>query len=387
MRITWVTRSFLDYRIPVYQEINGLCGNQLTVIYYNDVVPERCRIKLEKVLGDKAIALTGEWRFSGEKFKPVSTVNKKNFRIPYQPGLIRAIKNTNPEILICDGFFQWSYAALWLRFYKKIPLVMCYEGTAHTERNSSKITQFYRKLTSRKMDAIACNGQQTAEYIQSLNYPISKIFLGNMAADTAYLQSQLKQLNNDVRTEIKNKLRLNKSVVIFTGRLVSLKGIDKLIEAWSEVFATNNEISLLIVGDGEEKEKLQRLCVKMKLENIRFTGSVDFDSIYQYLAVSDIFVIPTLQDNWSLVVPEAMACGLPVISSKYNGCWPELVKPENGWVFDPLDAENFIQTLQIAWDNRENWKQMGKESIRIVADYSPEKVAGSIYKACQSVLN
>jgi glycosyltransferase involved in cell wall biosynthesis len=62
------------------------------------------------------------------------------------------------------------------------------------------------------------------------------------------------------------------------------------------------------------------------------------------------------------------------------------VKSENGWVFDPLNAENFVQTLQTAWNHKEQWKLMGQESVRIVADYSPEKVAGSIYQACQSVL-
>ena len=386
MHITWVTRSFLDYRIPVYKEINRLCGNQLTVIYYTDVVPERCRLKLEET-GVKAIGLTGEWRITGKKFKPVSSVTKKNFRVPFQPDLIKTIRRTHPDVLLCDGFFQWSYAALWLRFFRKIPLVMCYEGTVHTERNSRKLTTLYRKIVSRCMDAIACNGKQTSDYIASLGYPESRIFLGNMAADSAFLQNKVNTVTRENKSELKSKLRLNDSVFLFTGRLVSLKGIDKLIEVWSNLFSGNHDVSLLLVGDGEDKEKLQRLCEEKKLDNVKCTGNIDFDSIYPYLAISDIFIIPTLQDNWSLVVPEAMACGLPVICSKYNGCWPELVKPENGWVFDPLDAENFVQTLQTAWDNRENWKKMGSESIQIVADYSPEKVAGSIYKACQSVLN
>ena len=104
------------------------------------------------------------------------------------------------------------------------------------------------------------------------------------------------------------------------------------------------------------------------------------------ISISDIFIIPTLQDNWSLVVPEAMACGLPIISSKYNGCWPELVKPENGWVFDPLDKINFIETLHNAIENKDTWKKMGEASVKIVADFSPEKIAGQIFKSCKNVL-
>jgi glycosyltransferase involved in cell wall biosynthesis len=62
-------------------------------------------------------------------------------------------------------------------------------------------------------------------------------------------------------------------------------------------------------------------------------------------------------------------------------------RPENGWVFDPLDSDNFIEVLQLAWENRNKWEKMGKESLRIVADYTPEKVVDSIYYACNTILN
>ena len=76
MRITWVTRSFLDYRIPVFAELNRLCGEQLTVIFFRDVVPERCIRKLEHEIGGRAVGLTGEFRFSGRKNAPLSTLKK-----------------------------------------------------------------------------------------------------------------------------------------------------------------------------------------------------------------------------------------------------------------------------------------------------------------------
>ena len=102
---------------------------------------------------------------------------------------------------------------------------------------------------------------------------------------------------------------------------------------------------------------------------------------------SDVFIIPTLQDNWSLVVPEAMACGLPIACSKYNGCWPELVKPENGWVFDPLNQEETVKTLQkIGSCNTSQLRSMGKCSREIVQDFSPGKAAQAIFNACAKAL-
>ena len=79
------------------------------------------------------------------------------------------------------------------------------------------------------------------------------------------------------------------------------------------------------------------------LTNVYFIGKVDYDNLPNYYQSADVFVIPTLEDNWSLVVPEAMASGLPILSSVYNGCYPEYVTEDNGWVFDPLDSSDFVE--------------------------------------------
>ena len=70
--------------------------------------------------------------------------------------------------------------------------------------------------------------------------------------------------------------------------------------------------------------------------------------------------MPTIEDNWSLVVPEAMACGLPVATSIYNGCYPELVnKNLNGMVFDTFNMHTIIDTL--AFFHKHDLKAMGEE--------------------------
>ena len=53
MRITWVTRSFLDYRVPIYEAINTLCGNQLSLIYNGDVVPPHLTDRIKQMLGER----------------------------------------------------------------------------------------------------------------------------------------------------------------------------------------------------------------------------------------------------------------------------------------------------------------------------------------------
>ena len=93
MRATWITRSFLDYRIPVFQELNTLIGGRLIVLFCGEVVPERVAAKTRAVLGDAAITLDGEWRLTGKK-KMGGEFANTGVRIPFQPGLVRAARRS-----------------------------------------------------------------------------------------------------------------------------------------------------------------------------------------------------------------------------------------------------------------------------------------------------
>ncbi|WP_426431341.1 glycosyltransferase family 4 protein [Winogradskyella sp. HB-48] len=384
MRITWVTRSFLDYRIPIYEELNRLCDNNLTLIYNAEVVPERCKKKVESILGTRAIGLEGELRLSGKKIQPLSDIKKGGIRIPVQPNLINTIKKSQADVLISDGFFQWTYAALWLKLIAKIPHIMCYEGTEHTEKNAGFLRLKYRKLASKCIDMIHVNGILSKQFLSNvLHIPEHKIALMNMTTEIDVLEKKVRDVKEDLKLKLKKELNLKTHVFLYVGRLVQLKGVSHLLQTWEVV--NFEEASLLIIGDGSEREALEAFVTSKALKNVHFTGAIDYDDIYKFFAISNCFIIPTLKDNWSLVVPEAMSCGLPIMSSKYNGCWPELVTPKNGWVFDPLDTDQFVETLQQAYANKEQWKAMGKESQHIIQAFSPEKVASRIFNSCKTV--
>ncbi|MBW1956891.1 MAG: glycosyltransferase family 4 protein [Deltaproteobacteria bacterium] len=174
-------------------------------------------------------------------------------------------------------------------------------------------------------------------------------------------------------------------VFITVGRLIHRKGIGNLLEAWRE-FAKVIPIDcrLVIIGEGPLESALKRQAHEAGLKKVVFMGSIDYDAIAPYYAAADVFVMPTLEDNWSLVVPEAMACGLPVLCSKYNGCHPEMIEPGgNGWVFDPLDAEDTLSALKRCITYRDRLKQMGRRSKEIVAEHTPEHAAQAIHDACR----
>jgi glycosyltransferase involved in cell wall biosynthesis len=169
------------------------------------------------------------------------------------------------------------------------------------------------------------------------------------------------------------------------GRLIRPKGFQELLQAW-HLFEKRclNEGTLVLVGDGPERYELNRVVKKLELQNVRFIGYVNYDDITEYYAAADVLVMPTLEDNWSLVVPEAMACGLPILCSCYNGCYPELIEHDgNGWIFDPLDETDTFNALQCCVINRDRLAKMGERSREIVSKYTPENAAKAILEACR----
>jgi len=379
MRITWVTRSFLDYRIPVYAELDRLCNNSLTLIYNRESTSASIVSKVENKLGNRAIGLVGEKRLATTTQKNVTTSFANcGIRIPWQPGLLQTIRQSSPDVMVTDGFMQWTLAALWLHKRQGIPHVMCYERTAYTERHCQWYRRLYRKWAMRHIDAYSVNGSLCGEYLQSLGVPGEQITYGQMVADTSGLQKAVTEISSTEANKLREQYTSGGKIFLYVGQIIPRKGVKELLASWAQAHAPDDV--LLLVGEGAERQMLEN----QNYANVFWLGRQPYDTIQRFYRIADVFIIPTLEDNWSLVVPEAMACGLPIACSKYNGCWPELVKPENGWVFDPLDQEDTIQTIKsIHEKNTSELREMGRVSEQIVSQHTPATAAKAIYQACQ----
>ncbi len=382
MKTVWVTRSFLDYRIPVYEEVSKRFNDCFVLIFNADYVPDRCCNKAKQVLGDRARGLRSELSF---KFGTQNGFANKGLRFSYQRGLVKTILEQKPDILISDGFFQWTYSALWLRATRGIPHVMCYERTAHTERNVQLYRTTYRKCVMRWIDAICCNGRLCGEYTRNLGFPHELITYGHMVADVQQLSHSVVGIPDFQVTQLKSKLDCKGIVLMYVGQLIPRKGVMELLNAWKTLkeFVDPNTCSLLLVGDGSQKDQCDKFCRTHHLWNVHRIEKINYDHLPPYYKAADVLIMPTLEDNWSLVVPEAMACGLPIICSKYNGCWPELVRQENGWVFDPLKIDNMVCVLKECLDRRAILADMGEASKAIIKNHTATQAADAILEACR----
>ena len=380
MKVLWLCRWFGNYRIPVYKELNRLTNGQFYMAYSKDAVTPLVHRQMRDALGDNAIALEKEKHFTIGKLD--SNFANSYIDIPYQSGLLNAISKVNPDIIISDGFFQWTFAAVLKSYRRKV--CVFYERTEFVERNAPKWRILYRKSIGKFIDGFLINGSLTRKYLDSMGFSQKPKVEGCMVADCEGLSKAVESCPESVKSNLKKSLDIQDEglIFLFVGQLVERKGIKELLSGWSEHLNNFPDDTIIVVGQGVLGKELQNIYKNEK--SIKFVGQVSYDHIAEYLAIADISVMPTLEDNWSLVVPEAMACSKPVATTTYNGCHIELIEEgKNGYVFDPLEKSSIVKMLA-AFHNA-NLSNMGKRSKEIIANYTPLTAATGIFELCQKI--
>jgi glycosyltransferase involved in cell wall biosynthesis len=171
-----------------------------------------------------------------------------------------------------------------------------------------------------------------------------------------------------------------KSDVIFVGRLMSYKNVDVLIKSIKLIKEKNPEIKSLIIGDGPEKKKLEELTRKLNLEkNIKFLGFLENnDDVYALMKSSKVFVLPSTREGFGIVVIEANACGIPVITvnHKDNAARDLIEEGKNGFVCQLDENEIAKKIIRILKNNSS--LEMQKVCIDLVEKYDWDKIVDEI---------
>jgi glycosyltransferase involved in cell wall biosynthesis len=183
------------------------------------------------------------------------------------------------------------------------------------------------------------------------------------------------------KLELRRKLGIpqQRKIIIYTGRLVSYKGLPLLMQVWQEIQCKYNNATLLIVGSGGldihncEKE-LKKFVKKNGLQDrVSFTGNVE--NVHEYLKSSDIFVLPTENEAFGISLIEAMACGLPVISTFVGGIKDILQNQQNGIVVNPGDFKQLYDSLDLLINDTFLSVKLGREGLSTAKErYSTDLV-------------
>lgn len=164
------------------------------------------------------------------------------------------------------------------------------------------------------------------------------------------------------------------------GRLISHKNVDILIKSIKLIKEKNPEIKSLIIGDGPEKKNLEALAQKLNLEkNIKFLGFLEnHDDVYALMKSSKVFVLPSTREGFGIVVIEANACGIPVITVNHeNNAARDLIEEgKNGFVCQ-LNEEEIAKRIVRILENSSG-RKMKKVCMDLAKKYDWDKIVDEI---------
>lgn len=200
---------------------------------------------------------------------------------------------------------------------------------------------------------------------------------------TTKLEQELPQtiISIEQKTDLRKKLGLpvDKKIVISVGQFIHRKGFDTLIKAAAKL---DDTYYFLCIG-GKETEQYKELRNQYELDNFRFLEFMQQELLGEYYRASDVFVLPTREDIWGLVINEAMSFGLPVITTDNCLAGTELVQDgKNGYIVPVDDVEEIAKSIEKVFMSQERYAAMQKNNHgKMLNQYTIEKMALAHYEA------
>ncbi len=289
-----------------------------------------------------------------------------------------------PDVVNLPGYYEPAMNLV--LFYCLLRGIKVVISADSTEGDNANIwwREAIKRFIVTKAHGFFCYGSKSAEYIYKLGMKPKHILVANNAVDNERVENVYKEAIFD-RKSTKEQYGLRKYNFIYVGRLISIKNLDNLLIAYKSL--CNTDWGLIILGDGNEEEKLKQYVADNGLEGVRFIVGQAWYDVPKILALGDVFILPSYSEPWGLVVNEAMACGMPVIVSNKCGSACDVVKEGgNGYTFDPYNLPELTNILSKFVEEPDIIVPFGKMSKEIIKRYSPQQVAEEMYEGFRKVV-
>ncbi len=249
--------------------------------------------------------------------------------------VMSCLNRISPDIVIG---FEYNVAAIqslaWCKIHNK-GFVHLTDGTLYSERNIGKMQMLARKIIIKNSDAYIASSLKAKEKLIAWGAGEKEIF-------TSLLTVDISQYGNLKREVCPGR-------ILYVGSMIKRKGLDLLIKALPYLCT---EFNLHIVGDGTKDEisSLKKIAKEKKVyDKITWCGFKTGDSLIDEYRQAQIFVLPTREDCFGLVLLEAFCAKIPIVSSKYaDGVYDIVVDGSNGFIVDPYDSKALGNAIQQA---------------------------------------
>ena len=334
-RLALLVNTLAPYRLPLYR----LLAEQFEfAVFHGGRESNRATWqKLDEQIPKVTVKQSRGWQFRYARRRNGKKIDDAylHLNVGYFVDLVR----WRPEAVISAEMglrtmLALAYGTVWRR-----PVWVWWGGTRHTERGTGLARRCLRWLMARVVRHWISYGESSTEYLQALGVQRQRILQIQNSVDESIFAPTSRTLR-----------RSRAPTFLHVGRLVALKGVDRLLQSASRIQLQGYEFELLLVGGGEKQSEFQALAGRLNLKNVRWEAEKPPNEMPEVYGRADFLVFPTLEDVWGLVANEALLSGVPVLCSKYAGCAQEIVPKEN--TFDPLNDEDFDRILIRAMEGR-----------------------------------
>lgn len=376
MKIVYIVPLLAPYAISRFRELGKIDDVELHVIVEKNTFAERSGWKYQEIEGVHTYLLDG-------KTHSYSIENKKSgYKIEnahmFTKGLRKLVKNINPDFcIVCN-----STQILSLLGPKKYQLGVVVEDTLRAEEGRKKINRIIKKYLLKTADIYFPYSKDAKLFLEK-NKITDNCYQSSWSINPTLFRKSLDKIDI-FRT--KYHLDSQKNIYTIASALIPLKGIKQFINAWKEMpedFLAKTELNIL--GSGPLEQELKQLVKDSNMEeNVMFRGKLPYNEVADFFTCTDVFVLPTLQDLCSLTIFEAIASGLPVMTTIYNGARDLVHEGKNGYIFDPENKESIKEAL--AAMDKADLKAMSMESQAIAAEYTDDKVMKKFYEILKGLM-
>lgn len=323
MRVLFLTNVPSPYRVEFFNELSEKC--ELTVAFEMPDAGNRNENWKSKE----------QFRFRAVFLKPLL----RKVDGAFCPEITRLLKKFKKDLIVIGGYSTPTgmYAIEYMRLHH-IPFILNCDGGM--VKNDNYIKGVIKRHFIGAASFYLCAGEISKEYLvhygadlkRIYSYPFSSVKKADIGAP----------LGNGERRELREKLKIKeKNMILYVGSFIHRKGVDVLIRAVKEL----EDTALVLVGGDDIKTYDELLSGGMKC-TVYAPGFFNKDGLKDYYMAADLFVLPTREDIWGLVVNEALGYGLPVVTTDKCNAGLELVKAgNNGYIVKADDVEELNRAI------------------------------------------
>ena len=335
MKVVLLTNIIPPYRVEFFRELSYLCD--LTVVCDSLKCPLREWDVDPSSFGFDYLELKEEGELFNHK-RPDAGFDEQRVRYKGK-GVRSALNSLEPDVVVtCEFGMRSVYTLLYCK-QKKVPYLIWSEGTRHTEKAVGGVKKMLRKLLAQQSHGFWTNGTASRQYLEDLGADSSTIAEGMTGISTHSYRAASNELGEQ-RDFLREAYGVEGVCFLFVGSISERKGVRQLLTA-IEICDTelDQKATFIIAGSGPLQEEAEDVQDKLSNMKLVFPGFQDEVGIKKLFMACDVFVMPTLDDNWPLVTIEAMVSGVPQIGSIFNGASANLSEnAELGVFIDPNDT-------------------------------------------------